>query len=88
MKAEAQLNMYAGANIDQLARDMAAGNGESLSTLAHLMGVSDADAAAFFHLTKSDFGDLFPSDDVTAGQMLTTLKGLMAGDQQLAKYVS
>jgi hypothetical protein len=88
VKAEAQLNMYAGANIDQLARDMAAGNGESLSTLAHLMGVSDADAPAFFHLTKNNFGDLFPSEDVTAGQMLTTLKGLMAGDQQLAKYVS
>jgi len=25
---------------------------------------------------------------MTAGQMLTTLKGLMADDQQLAKYVS
>jgi len=88
VKAEVQLNMYAGANIDKLASDMAAGKGESLDTLAHLMGVSDADKPAFFHLAKTHFGTIFPADQMTAGQMLTTLKGLMADDQQLAKYVS
>lgn len=88
VKAEFRLDMYAGSNIDQLARDMAMGSGESLETLAQLMGISDADKPAFFHLTKSNFGMLFPSDAVTAGQMLTTLKGLMASDDQLAKYVS
>jgi hypothetical protein len=88
VKAEVQLNMYAGANIDKLASDMAAGNGESLATLAHLIGVSDADKPAFFHLTKAHFGELFPADEMTAGQMLITLKALMADDQQLAKYVS
>jgi hypothetical protein len=88
VKAEVQVNMYAGANIDKLASDMAAGKGESLDTLAHLMGVSDADKPAFFHLAKAHFGALFPADQMTAGQMLTTLKGLMADDQQLAKYVS
>ena len=38
VKAEARLNMYAGSNIDQLARDMAMGGGESLDTLAQLHG--------------------------------------------------
>lgn len=88
VKAEVQVNMYAGANIDQLASDMAAGEGESLDTLAHLMGVNDADTPAFRHLAKTHFSALFPADQMTAGQMLTTLKGLMADDQQLAKYVS
>jgi hypothetical protein len=86
--AEARLNMYASANIDQLASEMAAGQGESLDTLAQLIGVTDADKPAFFSLTKTHFGALFPGDQVTAGEMLTSLKGLMANDAQLSQYVS
>jgi hypothetical protein len=86
--AAARLNMYAGANIDKLASDMAAGQGESLDTLAYLMGIHEADKPAFFQLTKSHFGQLFPSDAVTAGQMLTTLRGLLATEPQLAKYAA
>jgi hypothetical protein len=88
VKAEAQLNMYAGANIDQLASDMAAGQGEALDTLAYLLRIADADKPAFFRLAKSSFGVLFPSDQVTAGEMLGALNGVMAADRQLAKYAS
>jgi len=88
VKAEARLNMYAGANIDHIARDMAFGGGESLDTLAQLLGIADPDKPAFFQLTKSNFAVLFPSEQVTAGEMLATLQRLMAGDQQLAKYAS
>ncbi|MEO8605998.1 MAG: DUF3015 family protein [bacterium] len=88
IQADARLNMYAGANIDKLASDMAQGQGESLQTLATLLGVSDADKPAFFTLTKSHFGSLFPSEQVTAGELLGSLSDLMATDQQLAKYVS
>ena len=84
----ARLNMYAGANIDRLQRDIALGQGESLDTLAHLMGVQDADRSAFSSLAKSHFGDIFPSDDVTAGQMLTTLSQLMSTDPALSKYAA
>ncbi len=80
--------MYASANIDQLASDMAAGKGESLDTLAQLIGVTDADKPAFFALAKHNFGALFPGDQVTAGEMLSSLKGLMATDAQLSQYVS
>ena len=68
-----RLNMYAGANIDKLQRDMALGRGESLDTLAHLMGIQDADKPAFYQLTRSHFADIFPSEDVTAGQMLSNI---------------
>ena len=84
--ASARLSMYASANIDKLASDMAAGQGESLDTLAYLMGIDEAAKPVFFQLTKSHFGQLFPSDTVTAGEMLTTLRGLMATEPQLAKY--
>lgn len=88
IKADAQLNMYAGANIDKLASDMAAGQGESLETLAVLLGVEDADKPAFFQLTKSNFSVIFPSGQVTAGAVLSSLVDLMSADQQLSKYTS
>ncbi len=86
--ADARVDMYASANIDQLASDMAAGRGESLDTLAHLIGVSDADSAAFRALTKENFATLFSGDETTAGEMISALKGLMANDAQFASYVS
>ena len=86
--ADARINMYASANIDQLASDMASGRGESLDTLAQLIGVEDADKPAFFSLAKRNFGALFPSDQVSAGEMIGSLKGLMADDAQLSQYVS
>jgi hypothetical protein len=88
VKAELQVQMYASANLDKLASDMAAGQGESLDTLAHLIGIPNTDRGAFFGLTKTHFGEIFPSDQVTAGEMLTALKHLMATDQHLAQYVS
>ena len=78
--------MYAGANIDNLQRDIALGQGESLATLAHLMGIQDADKPAFYAMTKSHFAEIFPSADVTAGQMLTSMSQLMASDPTLSKY--
>lgn len=86
IKADARVTMFASANIDRLSRDMAAGQGETLDTLAFLMGIQDADKAAFFHLTKSNFGQIFSSDHVTAGEMLSTIHQLMTADSQLAKY--
>ena len=81
-----RVNMYAGANIDNLQRDIALGQGESLATLAHLMGIQDADKPAFYSMAKAHFADIFPSADVTAGQMLTNMSQLMASDPALSKY--
>jgi hypothetical protein len=81
-----RLNMYAGANIDNLQRDIALGQGESLATLAYLMGIQDADKPAFYTMTKAHFADIFPGADVTAGQMLTNMSQLMASDPALSKY--
>lgn len=84
----ARVNTYASANLDQLASDIAAGQGESLDTLAHLIGVSDADTPAFRALAKQNFAALFAADETTAGDMLSALEALMADDAQLAQYLS
>ena len=88
VRADARIIRYAGARIDTLAGDMAAGGGESLDTLADLLGVATADKPALFRLTKTNFAVLFPADQVSAAEMLATLAQLMASDPQLAKYAS
>ncbi len=88
IQADARVTSYAAANLDQLLGEIAAGEGESLDTLAHLIGVSETDAPAFRALTKQNFATLFSSDETTAGAMLAALEGLMANDAQFAQYVS
>ena len=66
---------------------LAVGEGETLTTLADLMGIAEADRASFYGLTQARFGQIFPSDDVTSGQMLANLGVAMAGDAKLARYV-
>ena len=65
---------------------MAVGGGENLETLAVLMDVEEADRPAFYALTKQNFAALFPSNDVTAGDLLTNLDHVLAEDAQLARY--
>jgi hypothetical protein len=86
--ADARLRMFAGANLDNLARDMAHGQGETLDAFASLMKVSETDKPAFFTFTKSHFTALFADDDVTAGEMIAQLNRLLATDPSLAAYAS
>lgn len=86
--ADARLQMFAGANMDNLARDMAKGEGETLDAFAHLMSISDADKEHFFRFTQAHFGDLFARETTTAGDMLASLKSLMATDRTLSAYVA
>ena len=86
--ASARVSMFAGHNLDELAADMAAGHGETLDVLASLYGIrSDRDKAAFSALSQAHFVQLFPGDDVTAGQVLAKLESLMASDARLSDYV-
>jgi hypothetical protein len=84
--ADARLRMFAGANLDNLARDMAHGQGETLDAFATLMKVNDTDKPAFFRFTRAHFTDLFADDTATAGEMIDTLNQLLAQDPTLSSY--
>lgn len=86
--ASAELKSFASANLDQLAVEMAAGEGEALAALASLYGIEAADRDAFYGLAKGNYGTLIGSDGVTAGEMLASLHTLMASDARLARYVA
>lgn len=86
--ASAEVRIFASANMDKLARDMAVGEGETLNSLAELMQIEQADKAKFFVLTKLNFDRIYTSESVTTGEMLTALRDLMAKEPALAKYVA
>jgi len=84
--ADARLRLFAGANLDRLAREMAVGEGEVLATFAQLRGIAAPDQPAFFAFSKAHFAEIFSGDDVTENDVLASLDRLLAGDPQLAVY--
>ena len=78
--------MFIDGNKDKLAQDMSKGSGESLQSLAQLIGVKDADKAAFYRVTKENFAQIFVSDKATAEQVAAGLKQVLAADSTLAQY--
>lgn len=78
--------MFIDGNKSQLARDMSAGQGESLTTLAALLNVQDTDKAAFFRATKENFARIYDADQISAERLIANLKQVLAADTTLAKY--
>ena len=75
-----------GAMLDEFSADVAVGEGEALTAVAVAYGVAKEDQAAFASLTHQNFAVLFPSENVTADEVVTNLEVLMKNDAQLAKY--
>ncbi len=80
--------MYIDGNKEKLARDMSTGSGESLDTLAALMGVQASDKPVFFRTLKEGFAQIFSSDSVTSADVMASIKQVMAADSTLAQYAS
>jgi len=59
------IKKFIAASMDNLAKDIARGNGESLATLAELMKIPAEEHYDFFSTLQSNFGKVFPSADVT-----------------------
>ena len=78
--------MFIDGNKNALARDTAAGHGETLDALAKLIGIEEQDKPAFARLTQEKFVRIFPSSDVTAAEIQVSLREVVAADPQLNKY--
>lgn len=78
--------MYLDSNMEKVARDMSVGQGESLESLASLMGVEEQDKGLFFQTMKENFSVIFSSENVTSKQVVVSLRGVVAGNDELAKY--
>jgi hypothetical protein len=58
------------ANLDNLAKDIASGKGETLDTLADLMSVSSDQRTVVYAKLQTNFDAIFTSTDVEATQVL------------------
>ena len=81
-----KMSMFIDNNLDGLARDMAAGQGETLDSLASLIGVNKADKAAFFAVTKAHFAEIIPSERANTQDVIDALNRVLAQDSTLAQY--
>jgi len=82
--AESEQNVFVENNFQNLAKEMAAGEGESLNTLAGLMGCSADQTQHFAVFTKDNYNTIFKSEQGTPSEMLASLKEGLSGDPVLA----
>lgn len=75
-------------NMEKVARDMSTGQGESLDTLANLMGVKEQDKAQFFAVTHDNFSTIFSSDSVSSVEVMASIETVLKKDATLSQYVS
>jgi ascorbate-specific PTS system EIIC-type component UlaA len=75
------------AMLDEFTTDVAVGHGDALTAVAVAYGVEQQDRAAFAQLAHQNFAVLFPSEAVTADEVVARLETLMQADERLSKYV-
>jgi len=73
-------------NMEKVARGMATGSGESMDTLANLMGISSQDSERFKVLTHNQFATIFTRDNIHSNDVIANLNNVMKQDVILAKY--
>jgi hypothetical protein len=83
----AQVVSFTNENSENLARDMAVGEGESLNILAELLTIKAEDKAHFFAMTKQNFSTIYADENETALHVLASLQQVMANDKVLKAYV-
>ena len=80
--------MYINSNMNKLAADISAGEGEALEALAHLLRIEDSHKRAFYSTTRSNFSAIFPTAEVSSEQVFESLKTVLENDKELARYSS
>ena len=84
--AEHKVTVFAAANFETLAQEMAQGRGEHLASLATLMGVPANQQDEFFAMTQDHYIALLREESETSPvAMVTALKDAMATHPVLAK---
>ncbi len=62
--------------MDELAEDIARGEGKYLETLADLMNVPSSEKEKFYTKLKNNFDNIFYSEDVTPNEVINRIASL------------
>jgi hypothetical protein len=81
-----KVSMFIDTNLDKLAYDMAVGQGETLDSLANLIGMQETDKAAFFQTAKAHYAEIIPSGHADTQQVIAALNRVLAQNGELAQY--
>ena len=88
VQASARATQFASANMEKLAHDMAAGGGETLASLADVIGIAEVDRSTFYQAARDNFSSIYVGADTTAGELVDNLGKVMAEDQKLSAYTT
>ncbi len=68
-----KLNDFVLANMDSLSKEISAGKGETVASLAELLKVETADRDAFYGKLQANFSKIFPTSDVTYSHVVDAI---------------
>lgn len=74
-----KLNEFVVANVDNLAKDIAMGHGESLETVAELMGIPAAQRMQVYAKLQSNFTKIFTSEKVETADVIDGIITIVNG---------
>lgn len=74
--------------MDEFSEDVARGEGDAIDTVAVVYGVEKQDRETFAKVMHENFATLFPSEDVTASEMMVSIEKVMKADATLSKYIA
>lgn len=83
--ASEKVNVFAALNFENLAQDMAQGQGEHLTSLATLMGIPAAQQPAFFAMTQEKYASLMVAGETSPVALVKALNEAVATHPMLAK---
>lgn len=73
--------------LEEVAQDMAAGQGEALTALSVSMGIPSEERTHFNAVMHQNFSAIFTSKEVTAGEVADNITAVMQKDEKLAKLI-
>ncbi|WP_457600614.1 DUF3015 family protein [Hydrogenivirga sp.] len=71
-----RLQRFVAQNMDELAQDVARGEGRYVETLAELMGVPEEKRPEFYSRLQQNFERIFPSESVSSAHVIDTIATL------------
>jgi hypothetical protein len=72
--------------MDEFSEDVARGHGDALDAVAVMIGVEQQDRETFALVMHENFTTIFPNENVTAEEVMTSVNNVMKNDEHLAKY--
>jgi len=86
VKSNWKTALFIDGNKEMLARDMSVGSGETLDSLAHLMGVEAQDRAAFNQVAKENLWKIFAAD--STADIMANFRQVLSANERLARYTA